>query len=186
MNVLRQLVEWDTVVRTWLTTYHHPAADVVMHGLSIIGRGSSVWLAITLALLVLKRIQWRAAVPVFAAIALAIVMTDVIIKPLVARARPFEGAVAVRVIDRRPLTYSFPSGHAAGSFAAAATLAQVWSPGSAVFWTLAALVAVSRIYVGVHYPLDVLGGALLGLACAWLVHRVKRSVRLQPDAHGHS
>jgi undecaprenyl-diphosphatase len=39
-------------------------------------------------------------------------------------------------------------------------------------WLLAVLVAVSRIYVGVHYPLDVLGGAVLGLACAWVAHRV--------------
>lgn len=178
MNGLRQLIAWDTAARTWLTTYHHPIVDVVMHGLSIIGRGSSVWLAITISLILLKRIQWRASVPVFAAIALAIVMTDVVIKPIVARARPFEGAVAVRVIDRRPLTYSFPSGHAAGSFAAAATLSQVWLPGRVVFLTLAALIAVSRIYVGVHYPLDVLGGALLGLASAWLVHRVVRRGRL--------
>jgi undecaprenyl-diphosphatase len=88
--------------------------------------------------------------------------------------RPFEAAVAVRVIDRRPLTYSFPSGHAAGSFAAAATLAHVWAPGRAVFWGLAALIAFSRIYAGVHYPLDVLGGALLGLASAWLVHYLRR------------
>lgn len=175
MNVLRQLIEWDTAARTWLTTYHHPVVDVVMHGLSIIGRGSSVWLAITIALILLKRLQWRASVQVFAAIALALVMTDLIIKPVVARARPFEGAVAVRVIDRRPLTYSFPSGHAAGSFASAAALSQVWLPGRVVFWTLATLISVSRIYVGVHYPLDVLGGALLGLACAWLTHRALRA-----------
>lgn len=175
MNLLRQLVEWDTAARAWLTAYHHPAVDVVMVTLSIIGRGSSVWIATTLALVLLGRVRWRASIQVFAAIALAIVMTDLVVKPLVARTRPFEAAVAVRVIDRRPLTYSFPSGHAAGSFAAATSLAQVWSPGRVVFWGLAALIAFSRVYVGVHYPLDVLCGALLGLACAWLVHRVRRS-----------
>jgi undecaprenyl-diphosphatase len=80
--------------------------------------------------------------------------------------------VATRVIDRRPLTYSFPSGHAASSVAGAVTLSQLWPAGRVVLWSLATLVALSRIYVSVHYPLDVLGGALLGLACAWVAHRV--------------
>jgi undecaprenyl-diphosphatase len=80
--------------------------------------------------------------------------------------------VATRVIDRRPLTFSFPSGHAASAVAAAVTLARLWPNGRLVLWLLAVLVAVSRIYVGVHYPLDVLGGAVLGLACAWVAHRV--------------
>ena len=169
MNALRQLVEWDTVARTWLTTYHDPVADMVMVGLSIIGRGGAVWIAIALVLVALGRSRMREAAVVFAALGLAFVMTDLVVKPLVARARPFEGSVTMRVIDRRPLTYSFPSGHAASAVAGAITLSRLWPTGRLVLWALATLAALSRIYVGVHYPLDVIGGAVLGVACAWLV-----------------
>jgi undecaprenyl-diphosphatase len=172
LNVLRHLVEWDTAARFWLTTHHHPIADALMVGLSIIGRGGTIWIAITLALVIVDRRRLRAAGVVAVALTLAFLMTDLVIKPVVARARPFESSVATRVIDRRPLTYSFPSGHAASSVAGAVTLSQFWPAGRVVLWSLATLVAVSRIYVGVHYPLDVLGGALLGLACAWVAHRV--------------
>jgi undecaprenyl-diphosphatase len=66
-----------------------------------------------------------------------------------------------------PHTSSFPSGHAATSFACAATLARFAPRRVAVLlYILAALIAYSRVYVGVHYPLDVLGGALLGLLVA--------------------
>ena len=169
MNALRQLVEWDTAARSWLTTYHHPIADVVMVGLSIIGRGGAVWIAIALVLVAFDRSRMRAAAVVFAALGLSFVMTDLVVKPLVARARPFEGSVSMRVIDRRPLTYSFPSGHAASAVVGAITLSRLWPAGRLVLWALATLVALSRIYVGVHYPLDVIGGAVLGVACAWLV-----------------
>jgi undecaprenyl-diphosphatase len=171
VNTLRHIVDWDTAARIWLTTDHHPIADVIMVGLSVIGRGGAVWIAIALVLIVLERARTRGAIVVFAALALAFVMTDLVVKPLVARARPFEGAVAIRVIDRRPLTYSFPSGHAASAIAGAVTLSRIWPAGRLALWSLATLVALSRIYVGVHYPLDVLGGAVLGLACAWAAHR---------------
>jgi undecaprenyl-diphosphatase len=168
VNVLRQLVEWDSAARVWLTTHHHPVADAVMVGLSIIGRGGAIWIAITLVLVWLDRSRMRAAAGALVALALALALTDLVIKPAVARARP----VATRVIDRRPLTFSFPSGHAASSVAAAITLSRLWPRGRPVLWSLAALVALSRIYVGVHYPLDVFGGAVLGVACAWAAHRL--------------
>ena len=155
----------------WLTTHHHPIVDAVMVTLSVIGRGGAIWIAITIVLVVLDRSRRRPAAGVLVALALALAMTDLVIKPMVARARPFDASVATRVIDRRPLTYSFPSGHVASSVAAAITLSRLWPAGRLVLWSLATLVAVSRIYVGVHYPLDVLGGAMLGFACAWLVHR---------------
>ena len=172
MTALGQLLEWDTAARLWLTTHHHPIADTVMVGLSIIGRGGAVWIAFALALVALGRSRLRAAAVVLAALALAFVMTDVVIKPLVGRARPFERSAATRVIDRRPLTSSFPSGHAAAATAGAITLSRLWPAARFGLWALATLVALSRIYVGVHYPLDVLGGAVLGTASAWMAHRV--------------
>ena len=86
--------------------------------------------------------------------------------------------------DRPPLRYaepkalvsvphdgSFPSGHAATSFAAATILAFAFPRLWPLLFTLAAAIAFSRVYVGVHYPLDVVAGAVLGVLVAWGVWR---------------
>jgi undecaprenyl-diphosphatase len=172
VTLLDALLVWDSVARTWIVAHHHPVIDVLMVGLSIMGRAGTVWLAITLVLIILDRRHLRAVGRVVVALLLAYAVTDGLIKPLVARTRPFESPTATRVIDRRPATYSFPSGHAAASVAAALTLTRMWPRGGPVLWLLALLVSFSRIYVGVHYPLDVIGGALVGLACAWAAGRL--------------
>ena len=117
--MLRTIVDWDRTVRVWLTSYHHPIVDWGMVGVSVIGRGGGVWLAITFVLVVLDRQRLRAAVGVIAAIALAYLLTDGLLKPLIARARPFDTVEVARILDRRPTTYSFPSGHAASAVAGA-------------------------------------------------------------------
>jgi len=71
-----------------------------------------------------------------------------------------------------PHDHSFPSGHAATSFACATTLALAFPRLAAPLYLLAAAIAYSRVYVGVHYPLDVLGGAVLGIAVAIALRRL--------------
>ena len=61
---------------------------------------------------------------------------------------------------------SFPSTHAAGAVAGAFALGRVFPELRVALWVMAALVAFARVYVGVHYPLDVFGGAVIGLAAA--------------------
>jgi undecaprenyl-diphosphatase len=91
------------------------------------------------------------------------------LKPLFDRARPFEVDSSITVIDAKPLTRSFPSGHAAIAVAGAIAASRML-PGTGIFWwLLASVVAVSRIYIGLHWPSDVAAGALVGVGIAWFV-----------------
>jgi undecaprenyl-diphosphatase len=78
---------------------------------------------------------------------------------------------------RSPTDLSFPSGHAATSFASAALLAWAAPRFAVPLYALAAAIAFSRVYVGVHYPLDVLAGALLGLGVATALRLLVRALR---------
>jgi undecaprenyl-diphosphatase len=72
---------------------------------------------------------------------------------------------------RVPGTNSFPSGHATTSLACAAVLAWLWPRFAAPMFALAALIAFSRVYNGVHYPLDVVAGAAVGALIALVLAR---------------
>jgi undecaprenyl-diphosphatase len=102
------------------------------------------------------------------------------------RSRPEEKLDGIDVLVTTPSTPSFPSGHAATSFAAAVVLALALPALAPAFFVLAALVGFSRLYVGVHFPLDVLAGAALGAAVATallLLARILRRSR-QPRTPG--
>jgi undecaprenyl-diphosphatase len=83
---------------------------------------------------------------------------------------------------RVPTDYSFPSGHTATSFAAAVVLGWALPRRAWLFYVLAAAIGFSRIYVGVHYPIDVLGGAVLGLLVATALLRLAAARRRSPPA----
>jgi membrane-associated phospholipid phosphatase len=91
----------------------------------------------------------------------------------------------VHALVSMPHDHSFPSGHAATSFACATVLAAAWPKRRAVFYALAVLIAFSRLYNGVHFPLDVLGGAVLGVAIAAGVRALRQpAARLRRSPRG--
>jgi undecaprenyl-diphosphatase len=172
----------------WLRAIHAPWLDAVMAAISASGIAGLIWL--TLAMVAFVRPRDRAAAwRVMLTIALAYPLVDGVLKPLVARPRPSfaasdraatestrgtnqETPIATspkRDLPPMPRSYSFPSGHAASTFGAAVSVSRMWPQTRALWWALAVLIGYSRIYLGHHYPLDVIGGALLGVAIAFWV-----------------
>jgi undecaprenyl-diphosphatase len=100
-------------------------------------------------------------------------------KLLIHRHRPF-----VHQLGPAESTHSFPSGHAATSFACATVLATAWPWLRAPAYVLAALIALSRLYDGDHFPLDVLAGAALGVATARLLLAAARRGRPRSTRRG--
>jgi membrane-associated phospholipid phosphatase len=110
----------------------------------------------------------RAATMGLASIAVTASVVNLGIKPLGRRRRPDRAAQNVPVARhvRIPSSTSFPSGHSAAAFAFATGVGQVLPPTAVPLRGLAALVAYSRVHTGVHYPGDVVAGALIGSALA--------------------
>ena len=144
--------------------------DHVSLFLSRVGTLGGVWIVLAIVLAVLWRRPWL-ALSVVASVATADLLAG-FIKLVVPRHRPFE-----HQIGPSEKTHSFPSGHSATSFAAATALTYFAPRYRAAFYTLAALIALSRLYNGVHYPTDVVAGAVLGVLVAVGIRRLA-SVRV--------
>lgn len=97
---------------------------------------------------------------------------NIILKPLVARLRPFEMNTAVQLVIEKPLDFSFPSGHTGAAFAVVSALYFCKNRGWIPALVMAVLIAFSRLYLYVHYPTDVLAGALLGMTAGWIAYRL--------------
>ncbi len=153
-----------------------PALDPCMLFLGSINDYAVVWLVLLGALAALggKTGRW-AALAGLAALVLGFVSSEVL-KSLVMQPRPFVSLPDVRLLISPPSSYSFPSVNATYAFAASSGASltarrllgrlPIWVWG---FLALAVAVSYSRVYVGVHYPSDVLSGAIIGILIGWLV-----------------
>ena len=102
------------------------------------------------------------------ALVINVILANGILKHLVQRPRPFDTYGGLQVLIHRPADWSFPSGHASASFAAAFVLYHYMPKKFSIpALILATLIAFSRLYLGVHYPSDVIGGAAIGYLTAW-------------------
>lgn len=163
----------DHQLATWVNGWSgHPVLDEVMLWASWLNTRALVWVAVAVvaAFAVRGARGWRlmGAWRVLLAVMLASFVANDLVKPLAARERPYQVDSGISVIGPPPSGSSFPSGHAATATAGAFALGLV-APGLRwAGWAFALLVLLSRLYIGVHYPTDIVAGALIGLACAWL------------------
>lgn len=171
------LLEWEGAVLLWIqNNLRGPLTDSLFSFYTQLGNAGMIWLVACVLMLCFKRTR-RAGVTGLVALAVGFVLTNLILKPLVHRARPWlviEGLIPL-VSEGDP--HSFPSGHTSAAFAAACA----WRPHLPKKWGNAALVCAVlmgffRLYVGVHFPTDVLVGALVGCLSAWIAYRCKKIV----------
>lgn len=141
---------------------HTNLTDAVAAALSGAGTAGMIWFIIALIMFLReeKKDHWFFAPFLFAGGA-SYLISEIILKPLVGRVRPSleMGAIIVGTQSNDP---SFPSGHATIAFAMATVLSRVEPRWKLWLYLVATLIALSRVFLGQHYPLDVLAGSLLG------------------------
>ncbi|TMQ60410.1 MAG: phosphatase PAP2 family protein [Candidatus Eisenbacteria bacterium] len=164
------LADWDAALfRAIHHGMHHRWLDPVMMALTDPGRWKVPLLALFALVFLLRGRRGAIAVVVLSlTIAASDQLSSHVLKPVFRRARP-----SVSLHDAKPLfgvrtSWSFPSSHASNFFAAAPVAAAAIPQAAIPAYALASVVSLSRIYVGDHYPSDVLGGAILGLFLGFL------------------
>ncbi|WP_309568890.1 phosphatase PAP2 family protein [Clostridium estertheticum] len=142
--------------------------DKVMVILSYLGNAGIIWIMIA-AILISNKKHRKIGLMALAALILSAILGDEILKNIFKRLRPADTMPTMNLLIERPLSYSFPSGHSMSSFAVAGVLVKYFKKYVIEIISLASLIAFSRVYLYVHYPTDVLVGAILGLVCSALV-----------------
>ena len=137
-----------------------------------LGDGGFIWILAGAALLIFKRTR-KAGAAVLLALIFGAVITNVVLKNVIARIRPYEVVEGLKLLIERQHDFSFPSGHACAAFAGATALYRT-IPGKYGICALvfAGLIALSRLYVGVHYPSDVIAGTLIGIFSGWAAYKL--------------
>ena len=156
-----------------------PVLDQTMRFITKLGNFGSVWVLLAVILL-LKPQKRKAGVILIAALCTDLLLCNGILKNLFDRVRPCDVNSSVQLLIARPIDSSFPSGHTAVCFAAAAAR---WVGGGKRLWkpavALAALIAFSRMYLYVHYPTDILGGIIAGIAAGYIGFRIVSFLKRQ-------
>ena len=151
--------------------------DTIVPLITKLGDAGMIWICLTIVLLIIPKTR-KTGVIMMAALLVDVLLCNVLIKNLVARTRPFDVNTTVKLLVEKPRDYSFPSGHTAASFASVTALylakeKKLWK----IALVLAVLIALSRLYLYVHYPTDVLGGMIIGVISGalgyWLVKKVQ-------------
>jgi len=174
----------DRDVYSWVVEHRAAPFDWLFVALSVVGHAGLLWIALAL---VLARPAGKPVLFTTAVTAATVWTADLVglgLKGAVGRERPYEAVPVPDPLVSWDVGASFPSGHAATSAAGAVILAHLLGRGGLWLGLLAAAVAFSRVYVGVHYPLDVLAGAAVGLAVGFAavlsVRRLRRTSGAPP------
>lgn len=159
---------WEFEFLDFLQSIHSPLLTSLMWFITFLGEKGWFWILLGGVLLCIER-RRPGGIAVLTALLLDFVAANLILKPLVARPRPCWINESIEVLVKIPEDYSFPSGHTMASFAAAGALLFMGQKKAGVCAVcLAVLMGISRLYFYVHFPTDVLAGAVMGLACGGL------------------
>lgn len=163
----------DGNILLWIQEYiRNDFLTPIFKFITSLGDEGYVWIAIAIVLVFVKKYR-KVGFMVGASLLGSLVFNNMIVKNIVARPRPYRMIETLSILIPEPGEHSFPSGHTSSSFAAGVVLYLMLPKKYGVpALILAFLIGISRLYVGVHYPTDVLGGMVMGTLIAVAVVEV--------------
>lgn len=161
----------------WLQGMRVEALNPVLTFITHLGDFGALWIGLALLMICFKKTR-RVGVTSAVSILISFIVANLILKPLVARTRPYELIEGlVNLIEDQP-DKSFPSGHATNALACAWVMFRMMDKKYGVpALVLALVICFTRLYVGVHYPTDVLAGILVGVCAAEIAMRLVKKIR---------
>lgn len=168
------LLNLDGGILLWIQAHlRGPVQDAAVRFYTTLGNAGLLFLAAALLLLCFRKTR-RAGITAFVAMAIGYLCTNLLLKNLVARARPWLDVAGLTTLIVEGDPHSFPSGHTTAAFAFCAAIwcadAKTWLKWTAL--VAAAAMGYSRLHVGVHYPSDVLAGVLIGVFAGWTAWKI--------------
>lgn len=180
---MEAIIQFESNILLWIQEYlRSDFLDPIVKFITHSGDHGYLWIALLVILLCIPKTR-RAALIGAVTLLLTFIVTNLCLKPLIGRTRPYEVIEGLTRIIEKQSDRSFPSGHTANSMAVGVSLwlvsrkyellgdKKLYFPKTAgwvvLVWSV--LVGLSRLYVGVHYPTDVLGGAIIAIVNAVIV-----------------
>lgn len=161
------LYEIDCNILLWIQ--EHLRCDflnVIMKFITSLGNAGIIWIILTIIMLITPKYR-KAGFASAVSLLFSLLVINLFMKNWIARVRPYEVISGLELLVGKATDWSFPSGHASSSFASACCILFTgYRKEGIAALILAFLIGFSRLYVGIHYPSDVLCGALLGLGFA--------------------
>ena len=172
--MLDTILQLDGKLLVAIQGLHMAWLDPIVSFYTKLGDAGLLWIALSLAMLFWKPAR-KAGALALGAMVLGLIVTNLTIKPLISRPRPWLDWPIVPLVSEKDPN-SFPSGHTCAAFAAGLSWVRAlpWRWGQIAAAAAAVLMGLSRLYVGVHYPTDVLTGAVIGSLCAWAAWKAYR------------
>ena len=152
----------------WFGSIHNPVLNPIMYFFTCLGNAGIFWILLALALLtVLPKKYRKVGLTMAIALILSLIMCNGVMKNFYHRVRPFVTDPTLQETELYGIfatihDWSFPSGHTSASFAAAVAMFMWYKKEGTGTLIIAALVSISRLYLTVHYPTDVLASLILG------------------------
>lgn len=184
-------MDWEFAVLDFIhNNIANPVLDFVAVFISSLGTMSILWVVLTAVLLINKKTR-RLGAAMAVAVILVFIIGNLILKPMIARVRPYEINSTINLLVAKENDYSFPSGHTYFAFCCATVIFMRHKKVGTAFLIFAVFMGLSRLYLYVHFPTDVICGAVLGIIVGIAAHfiekklySIKENRKLRAQSHG--
>lgn len=167
-------MEWEIdFLKFIIENFHNDIVTAIMRYITSLGNFGFIWILIAAAFIIIPKTR-KTGLTMAVSLMIILITVNLILKPLIDRARPFEisSDILKNVLISLPSDGSFPSGHTAAAFGAATAAFCCNKRIGSILLVMAVLMGMSRLYFAVHFPTDVIGGAVIGVAAGVLSYKI--------------